>query len=90
MDAQTVGLVFVVLGILGFALIVAPALAEIALFRFRCWRVRRERDRVVPPRPAAHGRGHDLGVPRRARIVALYEVSQADRRLRMGSHDDAA
>jgi hypothetical protein len=87
MDAQLVGLVFTVLGILGFALIVAPALVEIALFRFRCWRVRRERDR---PRDAVPSPRHDLGVPPRARIVALHEVSQSYRRMRVDQDNDAA
>jgi uncharacterized membrane protein YbaN (DUF454 family) len=89
MDAQLVGLVFTVLGILGFALIVAPALVEIAIFRFRCWRVRRERDRDDQAQRAARRLRDDLGVPRRARIQALHVLSQAERRMSV-DHDDAA
>jgi hypothetical protein len=90
MDAQFVGLVFTVLGILGFALIVAPALVEIALFRFRCWRVRRERDRDDRAYRPVSGRGHRLGVQGRPSVRQMHALSARVQRMRVDHHDDAA
>jgi hypothetical protein len=85
MDARFVGLAFVVAGVIGFALIVAPALVEIGWFRARIllrrWRNARQAHALSASRDGQ-------GVQRRARIVAMSFVPA--RQSRLEDHDDAA
>lgn len=90
MDAQTIrgletaGLILAMLGILGFALVVAPALAEASLYRLRIWwRVRqasRQDHAVLTSR-------HRARVQEWRDVRSLSVVPETDRRV---DHDDAA
>jgi hypothetical protein len=78
---------YVTFAVLLLALWVIPAGIEIALFRFRCWRVRQERDRANHAL-SAHRFGH--GVPRRSREDALHGLSARLHRMRVDQDNDAA
>jgi hypothetical protein len=76
---------YVTFAVLVLALWVVPAGIELALFQFRCWRVRRQ---IAREDHALSAHRVHPGVQRRRTHAGLYGLPAT--KSRMGSFDDAA
>ena len=81
---------YITFAILILALWILPASLELALFRFRCWRVRRERDRDATALLASSRRRDRVGISGRTRRTQMYALHAREPRVRVDHHNDAA